>query len=381
MNVIDVSKSSYPELLKFLRDDLYCYCYLKLGRYQLANQYFQSSYALTESQLTGFRYNQLISWVTLSLESFNNEDVLKEKLETAVAKSESSYFDPIASTLLAKLSFYKGDLSQTLLILKRYLAQRQDLENHKHMGLLLSEISKYECLLKGEESLHSFFSDSFTGKDLKAKIDKRVQCDFIRELADKNLLGILFLHPDIRSTGNKILFFHSERAFLLKHNNKLSFSADLPSRDFSFLTSWFKAGSLSRNDIANEIWGRDIVNAHDLDAIYNYVFQLKKKVSGISEICQWRDSFLILTDEIKVRNLNLPKLKTNLAEFKPTIDSRLNVRQMLYLKSREKITSIKAYQTKFQVSRNTATRDLKDLETFGLCQGIGKGPSRRYLCP
>lgn len=211
--------------------------------------------------------------------------------------------------------------------------------------------------------------------------------DFITILDQKCLLGVLNLIKDTNQTQLRFSISSRDKQILIIHNGIVRWSSDkLTKFQYQFLKFIFSYKQLSKKELIEVFWGYEYNPIIHDSLIYNTINRIKKLDSLIA-------SFIEIDIDVSItKDCQIYGLERKVADERPEVyvseeslstdetKDILNFRQLLFLKnsfSGEMITP-KSYREHFEVSRITATRDLKELAELGYIIPRGKTRSIRY---
>ncbi len=235
-------------------------------------------------------------------------------------------------------------------------------------GLRKDGSDPISLLLQGSE-LNSFPSESF-----------------IQELIDARLLGMLNLFPKVQDAQEVIWFGIKPRSMVIYHKGACEFIQwKLTKNLYQFVKFVAKFRSVSKQQIIEELWGYKYrPHLHD-SLVYNAIYRLKKVEPLLAD---WISigARIELGKDVKVIGLesNLPKIESLETKSDPTLSDEVfhqfNYRQIQLLQSLNFGDSIRPqdFSRHFEVSKMTATRDLRSLAEGGYLRAVGNTRSLVY---
>ncbi len=141
-------------------------------------------------------------------------------------------------------------------------------------------------------------------------------------------------------------------------------------------------GPTTKENLVKSLWGYYYHPLRHDSILYAAIANARKTLGDVAHWIENHDNTYLLKRSVKTlyaSDQSAP-IPADSMTSDTAIPRSLNHRQILFLrKLRPNLyISIKNYQNEFNVARNTATRDLRDLEQKHLVAAIGKGPARRY---
>ena len=214
---------------------------------------------------------------------------------------------------------------------------------------------------------------------------KMPQFETIRLFDSNHLLGLLnFFDPLKNKTA--LIFGVKKNRILIIHNSDVSWSNSQISKfQYQVLKFVFEKKMLSKRDLIERIWNYQYEGYTHDPLIYNTFSRIKKRDPLLA-------SFINFFGDIEIRgNIDIYGLtqrefekinKKKIKNFSRKVKNlNLNFRQLRLLEFLEPGASISPneYQKLFEVSRMTATRDLRELSSDRYLLRTGKSRSTKYI--
>ncbi|HVJ65493.1 MAG TPA: hypothetical protein VM901_09585 [Bdellovibrionota bacterium] len=143
-------------------------------------------------------------------------------------------------------------------------------------------------------------------------------------------------------------------------------------------------GSLSKADLVRKVWGYEYHPLRHDPVLYAAIAQTRKLLGVAGDWIENHENTYALKSSVLItahRTRPAPATPRAAAILRTQdADENLNHRQILFLRhlTEGDFVSVQAYQRRYRVARNTATRDLRAMEYRNLLVAVGKGPARRY---
>lgn len=210
--------------------------------------------------------------------------------------------------------------------------------------------------------------------------------DFVKELSDRNLLGLLNLFQSVQKNKTILWFSLRKNKVLIVHSGNVRWSTPKVTKGlFDFIKMLCQNRRVSKRLMVEKFWGLDYKDYMHDALVYNYLYRLRKADPLLTSVIHL-EKYIELDSSVKVRGLNKPiKLKMHKKPLKDVSDFsksyNLNHRQISLLESMNEGDSIVPadYATHYEVSRITATRDLTSLVQKQFLRPQGKTRSTRYI--
>lgn len=261
------------------------------------------------------------------------------------------------------------------------LRQRRS-EIAKRTPYYLEKIRQY---YEGESNSPSLISDPIFLKMRELDRSRIPSNKTITSINKDSLLGLLHFFSFTHNQNTIFMFgIKKNRILIIKDNNIFWTSSKLTSFQFNFIKLLSQYKELTKKEIVEKVWNYEYIDYHHDQLIYNLITRIKKSDPRIGKMIHVLNS-ISFDQEITIHGLKTittispPKikdLKNNFIE-----DRTLNYRQIQLLEDldRGEFISPKNYMEVFEVSRITATRDLKHLKEIGFFKSIGQARSIRYI--
>lgn len=218
-------------------------------------------------------------------------------------------------------------------------------------------------------------------EDLK----KQPQISFILKMSELNLLGLLNLFHFEKNQPYAYFNLIKDKILLIDNGDIKWSQPGLTKFQYQFLKFIFKKGKCSKAIIIETLWNYTYDSYTHDPLIYNSIARIRKLDPHLASYIKIEDTiqttkiFVCLGADIKIKTKALVKPKT---KVKAVIsDHNLNHRQIELLNTTQKNDMITPadYIQHFNVSRITATRDLRDLKELNYFEKIGSTRSIKYI--
>jgi len=206
----------------------------------------------------------------------------------------------------------------------------------------------------------------------------------VARIVDSGCLGLLSRRLELRP-GQEALVWDLERSSLTIFSaGEILHLASLRSTQSRRILNQLAKGSVTKDDLVKSAWGYTYHPLKHDSLLYAAIAQCRKLLGSASHWIENRENTYRLKPGVVLIRLDHESTAPikNLDSAPEQIDTQtgLNHRQIQCLSrwGSSPFRSVKQHQRELRVSRNTATRDLRQLEDLGFLKSLGSGPSRRY---
>lgn len=312
------------------------------------------------------------------------------------------------NTLMAQLMIHRGQSLEALSILnvaENYLNQNIDRSLFLPLlGLKISVLKQLkrnpskeiqlsnELLVNLDRTINRKIQDRHFGEIKSRRIGEDQMGDLFDQVSKRNkgaLKGILkyqihiLLFPffDLKPGKKYIIACEQEETTLLIDHDGITNTGKPLSRLQLKLLNLLSEEAASKEKIIQEIWGYNYdILRHD-PLIYTTMGRLRKALGNKRKWLYSDDQKYYLDEEVNlVFSEPIKSSPQKVASKKNPVFKNLNYRQIQFLSESDPTPlSVSEYGDKWQVTRMTALRDLKDLVEKNLLQRVGRGKSTRYF--
>ena len=289
--------------------------------------------------------------------------------------------DPNRSMNLVQTSTKLCDRGQDNYFLHRF----KELENYiSHNESSEGELLKLSSLtgrrLKKEYPL-GIVPEEYIREIFKEEKAFPLKSQTVLELSHKGLLGLVRLANFYKERSNFIDFTQENRVVFLSLNNDLHFIEDLTAKQYELLQILMEKETWTRKEIFERFWQVEYDSFIHDNKIYVTLKRLREKL-GVAHSLIKLDKGEIKVDKFEVYSKGRVAYRTSshLGELEDFLGSGLNPRQIHYLNSSQVGDTITPciYGSRYVVSRNTVTRDLRELVRKGYLKKFGKHKGTFY---
>ncbi|MEO5668137.1 MAG: hypothetical protein ABIR96_08760 [Bdellovibrionota bacterium] len=217
--------------------------------------------------------------------------------------------------------------------------------------------------------------------------DSNREEEYITQVLEGNYLGLLSRLPGIPPSGDTLVWDLERGSLTVFSSTGITHAPSIRSRQSRQLLELLAEGPFTKEALVKKVWGYDYHPIKHDSLLYTAIAQCRKVLGPAAHWIENRENSYGLKAGVRIQwrsktpvvDATQVQGKTPLSLAKPGLET-LNHRQLGCLEAWNKgvFFSVKSYQGEFSVSRNTATRDLRDMESKGLLRAVGSGPSRRY---
>lgn len=207
----------------------------------------------------------------------------------------------------------------------------------------------------------------------------------VRKLIKQDNIGLLNLFTPIRTKSHLLWFGIAENGIVVKTNGSIQFlQSKLTKNLYDLLRFICERKSITKQELIEVFWGYKYrSHLHD-SLIYNSIYRLRRIAPSLASV-------LLVGSKIELdSNVNVlgiqTRPKTFALNFNSITDDSLVQRRQLNFRQRQLLAILKTgesirpkdYAQHFEISRMTATRDLRELESCSLFEAVGNTRSLVY---
>lgn len=260
-----------------------------------------------------------------------------------------------------------------------YFSQRfLELEQSLYKSLDRSSVEKLKALsartgrVPNQKYPLSFFPDDVVDEMLPFKT---LELNDLQMLHEKHLLGLLYLSGRYKDK-NFADFSYGQRSVLLSVEGNLSLHTNLSTRQYELLSLLVEKRDWTRQELFVRFWGVPFDSFIHANKFYVTLKRLRNQLKLDQEI------FFFEKGEIKVRSLRVWKTELDLDQEPVVADlvDGANPRHLKFLGKVRKGNTFTPceYAHLFGVSRNTVSRDLRELTRLGVVSKHGEKRGTYY---
>ncbi len=316
----------------------------------------------------------------------------------------------ILNTLMAQISLYRGHYLESLSITNVALEQ---LNKEVDVGLFLpllgtkikamgylgqnteAEVQLSQQIVIGiDRSLNQNMQDRMMGTvKSKAIGDDKVGDLFdrvklkspqvLRDIIDSGLLFLCYEYFDLEPGGQYLVIIESQEKILFVGDESIELKEGKLTKHQSQILRELNQGPCSKEQLIKNVWGYNYDPLRHDSLIYSAIGRIRKLLQAHPQWIHSDETFYQLDRSLKIISADEPKQrqkKTSPLEGESSLSSNLNYRQLQTLaEGIDHPVSVSEYGKRWNVTRMTALRDLKDLVTQNYLMKIGRGKATRYL--
>jgi hypothetical protein len=206
----------------------------------------------------------------------------------------------------------------------------------------------------------------------------------VARIIESGYLGLLSGRLELRP-GQEALVWNLERGSLTIFSaGEIVHRDSVRSTQSRRILEQIAKTSVTKEALVRNVWGYTYHPLKHDSLLYAAIAQCRKLLGSASHWIENRENSYGLKSGVKIIWLNLkgttPNINVESVPIESNLEPGLNHRQLQCLSNwgSNLFRSVKQHQHELQISRNTATRDLRQLEDLGILRSLGSGPSRRY---